>query len=167
MVKNEYPNGYFCTYKAILCMSGFRDGCQMCLKGTTSRKNAEPQDWTKRVWESRTTADTSIVSRFAGVFKARPSSLLSKQQEQFIKNGWYLMTTLVNERTDYRTDETNLKATANRFFKRRVWISCPRCIGGNMYRDTNGEYVCIQCGCSLNPNKVFNNSLHQPVTNEL
>jgi|GEM_PF-5413979 len=27
-----------------------------------------------------------------------------------------------------------------------VWSSCPRCIGGNMYRETTGEFSCIQCG---------------------
>ena len=34
------------------------------------------------------------------------------------------------------------------------WIRCPKCIGGNMYRELNGEYTCLQCGCSCDPTAV-------------
>lgn len=64
------------------------------------------------------------------------------------------MTTEVKSKTDYRTVKTCTGALAQRFEKRRSWIHCPRCIGGNMYVDTNGEFVCIQCGCSCYPDTV-------------
>jgi ribosomal protein L37AE/L43A len=71
------------------------------------------------------------------------------------------MTIEVNERTYYRTAETLVKAAANHSEKRREWITCPRCIGGNMYRDNNGEYVCIQCGCSYYPGRVTKTHVRQ------
>jgi hypothetical protein len=43
---------------------------------------------------------------------------------------------------------------SNRFNKRRIWIRCPRCIGGNMCQESNGKYVCIQCGCNYYPDKT-------------
>jgi hypothetical protein len=46
-----------------------------------------------------------------------------------------------------------VKAVANHFNQRRMWIRCPRCIGGNMHHKDNGEYVCVQCGCSYCPDK--------------
>jgi hypothetical protein len=64
------------------------------------------------------------------------------------------MTTELKERTDNRTAKTYIKAVAGHFEKHRSWIRCPRCIGGNMYLDTNGEFVCIQCGCSCFPETV-------------
>ena len=30
--------------------------------------------------------------------------------------------------------------------KRQIWVPCPRCINGNMYKESSGEYVCLQCG---------------------
>jgi hypothetical protein len=65
MTNPEYTNGYFCTYKAIFCLDGYRTGCERCLR-----------------------------------------------------------------------------------------THCPRCIGDNMYRDNNGKYVCIQCGCTYYPDTV-------------
>jgi uncharacterized protein (DUF983 family) len=63
------------------------------------------------------------------------------------------MTTEVNERTDNRIARIGIGAIVNHFEKRRSWIRCPRCIGGNMYRDYNGEHVCIQCGFNYNPHR--------------
>jgi len=37
--------------------------------------------------------------------------------------------------------------------KKRALVHCPRCIKGTMYLD-NKEYVCLQCGCVVNPSKV-------------
>jgi uncharacterized protein (DUF983 family) len=33
--------------------------------------------------------------------------------------------------------------------ERQTWISCPRCIGGSMYPESNREHVCMQCGYHL------------------
>jgi DNA-directed RNA polymerase subunit RPC12/RpoP len=55
------------------------------------------------------------------------------------------------ERTYFNS---RLRAVANHFNQHRKWIRCPRCIGGNMYHLDNGEYVCMQCGCSYYPDKV-------------
>jgi len=63
------------------------------------------------------------------------------------------MTIEVNRLIYYRTARTYMKTVTNRIKERREWIPCPRCIGGNMYRDTNGDHVCIQCGCSYSPDK--------------
>jgi uncharacterized protein (DUF983 family) len=38
----------------------------------------------------------------------------------------------------------------------RKWIRCPKCIGGNMYREFNSEYICLQCGCRYYPDTVEN-----------
>ena len=46
------------------------------------------------------------------------------------------------------------RVISNHFNQRRIWLRCPRCIGGNMYHEDNGEYVCMQCGCSFYPDKV-------------
>jgi len=46
-----------------------------------------------------------------------------------------------------------MKAVTDHFNQRRMWIRCPRCIGGNMHHEDNGEYVCMQCGCSYYPDK--------------
>jgi hypothetical protein len=61
------------------------------------------------------------------------------------------MTTEVKDRTDCRTARTHEKTFAGHFQQRRDWMPCPRCIGGNMYSDHNGEHVCIQCGFSCSP----------------
>ena len=54
----------------------------------------------------------------------------------------------------YPMAKAAIKTTAPLLIKRRSWIHCPRCIGGNMYLDTNGEFICIQCGCSSLPDAV-------------
>ena len=64
------------------------------------------------------------------------------------------MTTETKGQTNIRTAKTYLSTVANRFEKRRSWVPCPRCIGGNMYLENNGEFVCIQCGCSCFPDAV-------------
>jgi tRNA(Ile2) C34 agmatinyltransferase TiaS len=48
---------------------------------------------------------------------------------------------------------SRVQAVADRFSQRRTWTHCPRCIGGNMYYSGDGEYVCMQCGCSYNAAK--------------
>ena len=47
---------------------------------------------------------------------------------------------------------SNVRTSIANFNKRRTWIRCPRCIGGNMYQEKKGEYVCMQCGCTYRPN---------------
>jgi DNA-directed RNA polymerase subunit RPC12/RpoP len=64
--------------------------------------------------------------------------------------GWCLMVMETTERTNFNS---RVKAVANHFNQRRVWIRCPRCIGGNMHHEDNGEYVCMQCGRSCYPDK--------------
>ena len=64
------------------------------------------------------------------------------------------MTIEVNGLTYYRTARAYVKAVTNRIKGRREWIPCPRCIGGIVYRETSGEHVCIQCGCSYYPDKL-------------
>ena len=59
-----------------------------------------------------------------------------------------MMTTETNERIHWWTAKV-----ANHLNQHRIWIRCPRCIGGNMHREDNGEYVCIECGCSYYPDK--------------
>ena len=64
------------------------------------------------------------------------------------------MTTEVRERSNFRTARTPVRAVANYFEERRSRIPCPRCNGGNMYRDADGEHVCAKCGCTCDPGKV-------------
>jgi uncharacterized protein (DUF983 family) len=59
------------------------------------------------------------------------------------------------ERTYFNS---RVRAVANHFNQRRIWLRCPRCIGGNMYHEDNGEYVCMQCGCSYNPDTATKKS---------
>jgi uncharacterized protein (DUF983 family) len=42
---------------------------------------------------------------------------------------------------------------------RQTRIPCPRCIGGNMFRDSEDEYVCIQCGHSYYTNSINNTQI--------
>ena len=58
---------------------------------------------------------------------------------------------MVMETTERTNFNSRVKAVANHFNQHRVWIRCPRCIGGNMHHEENGEYVCMQCGCSYYP----------------
>ena len=64
------------------------------------------------------------------------------------------MTTEVREHTYQGTAARRGGSITIHFEKRRSWTPCPRCIGGNMYKDYNGEHVCIQCGFSISPNKI-------------
>jgi uncharacterized protein (DUF983 family) len=63
------------------------------------------------------------------------------------------MTTEVKAQPGFGTKANGVKGTIFHFKERRTWIPCPRCIGGNMYRDSNNELVCIQCGCSYRPDQ--------------
>ena len=60
----------------------------------------------------------------------------------------------INGQSYYRTAKSYVIEGVSHFNQHRKWIHCPRCIGGTMYREHNGEYVCIQCGCSCYPNTV-------------
>ena len=68
MTKLEYPNGYFCTYKAILCREGYRYGCEKCLRNALPTKKDEIKDWTKDIWESRPVLNTSLFAKFTVLF---------------------------------------------------------------------------------------------------
>lgn len=47
----------------------------------------------------------------------------------------------------------NLGSASPRSNKPRHWIRCPRCIGGSIYQEHDGEYVCLLCGRSYYPDK--------------
>lgn len=48
--------------------------------------------------------------------------------------------------------------------QRRMWLSCPRCVSGDMYLDQDGEYVCLQCGFHGNIDTLYKNTAPaQPV----
>jgi len=64
------------------------------------------------------------------------------------------MTIETNKPTSYRATKIYVRGLADRFNQRRAWIRCPRCIGGNMYQERKGKYVCIQCGCTYHPGMV-------------
>ena len=51
-------------------------------------------------------------------------------------------------------NRSSLKPNIDNLARHRSRIPCPRCIGGNMFRDCEDEYVCIQCGHSYYPNTV-------------
>jgi hypothetical protein len=59
-----------------------------------------------------------------------------------------------NIKTNYQNTESSVMPLTHRFNQNRKWIHCPKCIGGNMYRDVTGEYICLQCGCSYYPDLV-------------
>jgi hypothetical protein len=73
MVTLEYPNGYFCTYKAVHCTEGYRYGCEKCLKSGMSVKPEAAKDWTRDMWETRTTVTSRLSSKLAGIFAAKPA----------------------------------------------------------------------------------------------
>ena len=64
------------------------------------------------------------------------------------------MTIETNKPNYYITTKTYVRGLANSFHQRRVWTCCPRCIGGNMYHERNGKYVCVQCGCTYHSGMV-------------
>ena len=53
---------------------------------------------------------------------------------------------MVMETKEQTNFHSPVKAMTNHFNRRRMWMRCPRCIGGNMHYEDNGEYVCVQCG---------------------
>ena len=60
---------------------------------------------------------------------------------------------MVMETKEQTNFNSRVRAAAIHFNQRRMWIRCPRCIGGNMHHEDNGEYVCVQCGCSYYPDQ--------------
>ena len=46
-----------------------------------------------------------------------------------------------NIKTNYQNTESSVMPLTHRFNQNRKWIHCPKCIGGNMYRDVTGEYI--------------------------
>ena len=64
----------------------------------------------------------------------------------------------MNPQTDFKTNYPNIGANAmllaHHFSNHRKWIHCPKCIGGNMYLEITGEYICLQCGCAYSPDLV-------------
>jgi uncharacterized protein (DUF983 family) len=66
-----------------------------------------------------------------------------------------------NEQTYSKAANACITGVTNNLKQRRIWTRCPRCIGGNMYQEHKGEYVCIQCGCSYYPDRVT--KTQQPV----
>jgi len=60
---------------------------------------------------------------------------------------------MVMETKEQTNFHSPVKAMANHFNRRRMWMRCPRCIGGNMHYEDKGEYVCVQCGGSYYPDK--------------
>ena len=71
MVTLKYPNGYFCTYKAVYCTEGYRYGCEKCLRSSPSFKQKENKDWSRDMWESRTPVGFNLTGKFAGLFSAK------------------------------------------------------------------------------------------------
>jgi len=63
------------------------------------------------------------------------------------------MTIETNKQTYNKNAKTYVRGMANHLSQHRMWTRCPRCIGGNMYQERNGQYVCMQCGCSYYPER--------------
>ena len=59
MTKMEYPNGYYCTYMAILCREGYRNGCKECPRNESSIRKDEIKDRIKGIKESHSVIKTS------------------------------------------------------------------------------------------------------------
>jgi hypothetical protein len=78
MVTLEYPNGYFCTYKAIHCAEGYRYGCEKCLRASLAAKTEEAKDWTRDMWESRNTVSSGFSAKVSGLFNGRQPNLSTK-----------------------------------------------------------------------------------------
>lgn len=64
------------------------------------------------------------------------------------------MTIAVKLQTPYQSYSIFTKKEANQTIEHRKWVSCPRCIGGNMYQESRHEYVCMQCGYHFYQNKL-------------
>lgn len=60
--------------------------------------------------------------------------------------GGVFMTVETRLQTSYPTYRIIAKPVATQIKEHRRWVSCPRCIGGSMYPESNREYVCVQCG---------------------
>jgi uncharacterized protein (DUF983 family) len=64
------------------------------------------------------------------------------------------MTVEAKLQTSHQSYSIFTKLEANQTVKHSRWISCPRCIGGNMYQESRHEYVCMQCGYHFYQNKL-------------
>lgn len=64
------------------------------------------------------------------------------------------MNTGINGQTYYVPTKSLVRARTNNLAQSRLRMPCPRCIGGNMFRDHDDEYVCIQCGFSHYPERA-------------
>lgn len=71
-------------------------------------------------------------------------------------HGWCLVNTKLHGQHYYRDARLYATQLANNFKQHRKWIHCPKCIGGNMYQELDGEYTCLQCGCSYHPEMAEN-----------
>jgi NADH pyrophosphatase NudC (nudix superfamily) len=80
------------------------------------------------------------------------SNIINNSQE-----GWYdLMNAEQKGRNYYSEAKSQTIKLARDYSQHRKWINCPKCIGGNMYREFNGDYICLQCGCSYYPDTAEN-----------
>ena len=64
------------------------------------------------------------------------------------------MNAVINGKTYYVPAKSLVRARNNNLAQRRISMPCPRCIGGNMFRDHDDEYVCVQCGFSHYPERI-------------
>ena len=56
-----------------------------------------------------------------------------------------MQNSIINNFDAVNTSQINTKV-------RRGFIgACPRCMNGNMYKEINEEYVCLQCGYRVYP----------------
>jgi uncharacterized protein (DUF983 family) len=60
----------------------------------------------------------------------------------------------LSTQTQYGNARPSVMQLVRQISRYQKWIRCPKCIGGNMYREINGEYTCLQCGCSCHPATV-------------
>jgi uncharacterized protein (DUF983 family) len=60
----------------------------------------------------------------------------------------------LSTQTQYGNARPSVMQLVRQISRYQKWIRCPKCIGGNMYREINGEYTCLQCGCSCDPATV-------------
>jgi acetyl-CoA carboxylase beta subunit len=57
-----------------------------------------------------------------------------------------IMTVETKVQALYPTYRIIAKPVASQMKRHQMWVSCPRCIGGSMYLESNREHVCMQCG---------------------
>ena len=64
----------------------------------------------------------------------------------------------LNRQTHYEAARLYMTQLARNLREHRKWIHCPKCIGGNMFREISGEYTCLQCGYNYYPETVTESS---------